>query len=216
MATWGVHIRVAEKLLKMNFDFDKEAFTVGNLGPDCNKANEDWTEFDPPQKVTHWVTEDKKIDADRFFDTYLRTNYQDKKKESFLIGYYAHLLSDIEWSKLVEHKKRTSCLYDQLNIDKDFIWEIKKDWYDLDHLYFRKNSDSFFHTSLKYLKEFPEYIEYFPKNSVINKLEYIINFYVSFEGNLDREYKYLTEDEMNLFVNRTADLISNIFIKKGF
>lgn len=41
MATWGAHIRVAENLIKMGFNLVERGFLVGNLGSDCNQANED-------------------------------------------------------------------------------------------------------------------------------------------------------------------------------
>ena len=34
MATWGLHIRIAEELLKIESSFDIEKFLVGNIGPD--------------------------------------------------------------------------------------------------------------------------------------------------------------------------------------
>ena len=39
MATWGVHIRIAEDLLKMINSLDPTSFLVGNIGPDCGKPN---------------------------------------------------------------------------------------------------------------------------------------------------------------------------------
>lgn len=84
-------------------------------------------------------------------------------------------------------------IYDKSKIDKNFIWEIKKDWYDLDHLYFRNNKESIFYKVLKYIDEFPSYLDYFPKDAISIKLKYIVEFYDTYEGELDREYKYLTE-----------------------
>ena len=117
MATWGAHIRVAENVLKQGFDFDERAFLIGNLGPDCNQANEDWTEFEPPKKITHWFNENNKIDSERFYHTYLSRSYENKEEESFLLGYYAHLISDIEWSKMFNKQKERNKL---LNKEIDF------------------------------------------------------------------------------------------------
>lgn len=215
MATWGAHIRIAENLLNLGFNLDDKAFLVGNLGPDCNQANEDWSEFEPPKKITHWFNENEKIDSEKFYNSYIIQDYEDKEKESFLIGYYAHLLSDIEWSKMMEKQNENSDIYDKLKIDKNFIWKIKEDWYDLDHLYFRKNKESIFYRVLKYIDEFPEYLEYFPKNAIVTKLKYITNFYDTFEGDLEREYKYLTEKEMDRYVDDTTKVITRIFNNRG-
>ncbi|WP_130807910.1 zinc dependent phospholipase C family protein [Senegalia massiliensis] len=209
MATWGSHIRIAEKLLDLGFDLDEKAFLIGNLGPDCNQANEDWSEFEPPKKITHWFNENGKIDSEKFYDSYLRQDYKNKEKESFLIGYYAHLLSDIEWSKMLQNQN--SNIYDKLKTDEKFIWKVKKDWYDLDHMYFKNNKESIFYRILKYVDVFPEYLEFFPENSIITKIKYIVNFYEDFEGDLDREYNYLTKKEMDSYIDSTTKAIEHIF-----
>jgi len=61
----------------------------------------------------------------------------------------------------------------------EMVEKVKDDWYDLDHLYFRKNKDSIFYTVLKNVSEFPEYLEYFPKGSIMTKINYIVDFYLS-------------------------------------
>lgn len=215
MATWGAHIRIAENLLSLGFNLDERAFLVGNLGPDCNQANEDWSEFEPPKNITHWFNENKKIDSEKFYNLYLIQGYENREKESFLIGYYTHLLSDIEWSKMMEKQKKNSDIYDNFKTDKKLIWKVKKDWYDLDHLYFKNNKESIFYRVLKYIDEFPEYLEYFPERAIVTKLKYIIKFYDTFEGNLKREYKYLTEKEMDRYVDVTTKVIVRIFNNRG-
>ena len=70
MATWGAHIRIAEAILNADSSLDEKAFLVGNIGPDCGEPYEDRSEFFPSKKVSHWINEDKKIDADKFYDKY--------------------------------------------------------------------------------------------------------------------------------------------------
>ena len=61
--------------------------------------------FDPPKKITHWV-DNGKINAQNFYNKYLSDiNVQkDADRCSFLMGYYVHLLTDIEWSKFSKEK----------------------------------------------------------------------------------------------------------------
>ena len=40
------------------------------------------------------------------------------------------------------------------------------------------------------------YLEYYSQTAIIRQIKYITNFYKSFNGNLEREYPYLTEEEL--------------------
>jgi len=214
MATWGAHMRIAENILSKHPIYDIHKFTVGNLAPDCNKPNEDWSEFDPPKKITHWIDENNKIIPEDFYQRYLGKTYDDYKLYSFLIGYYVHLLTDVEFEKALSVRME-SPEYAMLKVDKNFIWEIKKDWYDLDFKYFNDNRNNIFNNIVQYIDEFPDYLDYFPEYSIINKLEYIINFYKSENSNFNRKYKYLTELEMNNFVDNASNQIIEVLRSKG-
>ncbi len=210
MATWGLHIRIAEKLLDLGFNLDNESFLIGNIGPDCGVANEDWSAFSPPTEISHWKDDcDNSINADLFFETHVKNQNYDMHEKSFLYGYYVHLLTDIEFRRLVKTKKRTDKNYEILNEDKNFIWTIKKDWYDLDHLYFRDNQSSLFYKIFQHVKTFPDYLDYYPKGAVENKVNYITDFYLKSSDNLDRKYIYLTSEEMGNFLDETVKLISD-------
>lgn len=210
MATWGLHIRIAEGLLNRGYDFDEESFLVGNIGPDCGMPNEDWSKFEPPTEVSHWSDKGKKnIFADKFYNAYLDKEVNDRKEKSFLFGYYTHLLTDIEFKKLVSKKQKEDINYQRLKTDKKFIWTIKEDWYDLDHLYFRDNPESIFFRVFQNIKHFPDYLDYYPKGAIIQRIKYITEFYQNPSENLDREYKYLTKEEMNSFLDKTLDFIDN-------
>jgi hypothetical protein len=55
MGTWISHLRIAEKLLQFFPALDEVTFTFGNLSPDSGVPNADWTGFDPPKEVTHFL-----------------------------------------------------------------------------------------------------------------------------------------------------------------
>lgn len=215
MATWGLHMRIAEGLLKRGYDLDIEKFLIGNIGPDCGSPNEDWSAFDPPKSVSHWMDEDKNICADKFYEIHLKKVIADKKEKAFLVGYYSHLLTDIKFSELVKKKRETDDNYKRLNTDRKFIWTIKEDWYDLDHLYFRENPNSLFFTVFQKVKSFPDYLEYYPEGSISRQVKYITDFYQNPSENLDREYIYLTMKEMDDFIEKTLDYI-DLELKKKF
>ncbi len=213
MATWGLHIRIAEKVLLKNKDLDTESFLVGNIGPDCGVPNEDRSAFSPPTEISHWKTGiNKRINPDEFFCKYLEREFYDNKEKSFLLGYYSHLLTDVEFSHFFMSKKENDVNYKKLEEDKSFIWTIKKDWYDLDRLYFRENPESLFYEVFQHINTFPDYLSYFPKGAILNKVKYIRNFYLKPSENLDREYIYLTLSEMNDFLANTVEKIEEEII----
>ena len=45
MASWMVHLRVADKLFEQIENLDEQAFIMGNIAPDSGVPNEDWTVF---------------------------------------------------------------------------------------------------------------------------------------------------------------------------
>ncbi len=216
MATWGLHIRVAEKLLKRGYVLDREKFLIGNIGPDCGMPNEDWSRFNPPREISHWCDRDgRNITPERFFETYLSERVGDLGKRSFYLGYYVHLLLDIEWGKIIDRKKEKDRNYAPLREDKRFIWTIKKDWYDLDHLYFQKNRDSLFFKIFPYVERVPHYLDYYPRGAISRQIRYITDFYQNPPENLDREYIYLSEKEMDDFVVRSSAYLELVLEEKS-
>ena len=65
MATWMVHFRIAENLLKMGLLTSEKEFVVGNIGPDCGLPDEVTGEFYPAKQVTHFI-EDHKMNPNLF------------------------------------------------------------------------------------------------------------------------------------------------------
>lgn len=45
MVSWVTHLMIADKVLERFSGLDRRGFCVGNIAPDCNVENEDWTEF---------------------------------------------------------------------------------------------------------------------------------------------------------------------------
>ena len=56
MASWMVHLRIADILLDRIEGLDMNAFVLGNIAPDSGVPNEDWSVFTPPGNVTHFRT----------------------------------------------------------------------------------------------------------------------------------------------------------------
>ena len=209
MATWITHLRIAENILNKGYDLDTTAFTVGNIGPDSGVPNEDWSSFNPPKKVTHWLDASNKIDAKAFYDKYLNNTMaiQDKASYSFMLGYYVHLLTDIEWTKLMVVKNDTQLHKEGFCKDSKFIWTIKKDWYGLDFLYLKNNRKSLFFTVFKNILEVPNYLDYFPVNAFNIQVKYITDYYLGENEETIENFIYLNENEMDSFVLITTQTI---------
>lgn len=79
MATWVTHLMIADGILKRLPSLDKRGFCIGNIAPDCNVENEDWTAFTPFRKETYWIQEKRKkaADCDAFCEEYIMKHRAD-------------------------------------------------------------------------------------------------------------------------------------------
>ncbi|HKL98613.1 MAG TPA: hypothetical protein VJZ06_01740 [Mobilitalea sp.] len=64
MASWVTHLMIADNVMKQCPELDRCGFCVGNIAPDCNVENEDWTSFTPPREVNHWMSKERKVASD--------------------------------------------------------------------------------------------------------------------------------------------------------
>jgi hypothetical protein len=134
MATWIAHLRIAENLLSYGFVLAVEPFLLGNIAPDSgvSDGNGDWL---PHKNMTHW-RDANHFQPENFYNAYIAGNDLDLERLSFLIGYYAHLVADIDWIANIWQplKHDNPELADRLKTDPDFAWAIKKDWYGQDFI----------------------------------------------------------------------------------
>ena len=106
MGTWISHLRIAESLLPHFPQVDEVTFTFGNLSPDSGIPNADWSEFDPPKEVTHFLRKGQEEHAIHdlvYYQQHLAYVKPDNdiKLYSFRLGYFFHLICDIMWAKRV-------------------------------------------------------------------------------------------------------------------
>jgi len=215
MASWMVHLRIADELLKHIDNIDETAFVMGNIAPDSGVPSEDWKEYYPPKTVSHFKT---RSDDETFFDidAYCSKYFNEDlikgyslKEYSFFLGYYVHLLTDVRWAETVyadllkKHPKE--CAEDKYKL----IWSAKADWYDLDFLYLEQNPGfkafSIYENAVCYDNVF---MDLFSRDAFENRRQYICGFYHSDNhGDLHREYHYLTPEQAEDFVKTTSRMI---------
>ena len=162
MATWMVHLRIADGIMKEIPKLERQEFIMGNIAPDSGVPNEDWSVFTPNTNVSHFK-KDGEITIPLFRDKYMNKElwegYSDKEK-SFFLGYYIHLLTDVLWKEKITDPS---------------------------------------------MQRFSE---------LDNRRAYVSNFYREKHENLEREYPYLNEQEMGLFVGNTIELLTQRLLEE--
>ncbi len=102
---------IADGVLKRIPNLDRCGFCVGNIAPDCNVENEDWTAFTPPREVTHWMQSERKkaSDGDAFCMEYIlkrKATIKSAEEYAFLLGYYCHLITDAAFQAMIRDEDR--------------------------------------------------------------------------------------------------------------
>lgn len=54
MASWMVHLRIADLLMSELENVEKTEFVVGNIAPDSGVPSEDWSYYTPPKVISHF------------------------------------------------------------------------------------------------------------------------------------------------------------------
>ena len=74
MASWIVHLRIAERILENIDGLDDGKFAIGNIAPDSGIPDDNWENIDPPVAVTHFQAKDRAyfdFEDLRFYQRYL-------------------------------------------------------------------------------------------------------------------------------------------------
>ena len=80
------------------------------------------------------------------------------------------------------------------------VEKVKDDWYDLDYKYLRDHPGfRAFRVYLGCVGFRNTFMEEFSEDAMDNRRQYITDFYLQGKDNLDREFPYLKEAEMDAF-----------------
>lgn len=232
MATWVTHLIIADRVLERIPDLCRHEFCVGNIAPDCNVENEDWTSFTPSREITHWMTSGRKVaaDCDRFLHEYMeKREITSIQERDFLLGYYAHLITDAEFQRVIRDEERVKAAWDRIMEHTELrekavgmpeTWdsvkilingkERMKDIYAIEKDYLDNNPHSGYFTEILGLENFPDYIDYLPHNAIPRKIkvmEYIPQKEVS-------KYPYIgmSREEYNSFLDSATELVVNAIL----
>ena len=218
MGTWISHLRIAETLLDRLPGLDQVAFTFGCLAPDSGVPNKDWTVFDPPKEISHFLPPgggEGGVQDLLFYRQYLQPGDRNENPAiySFSLGYFVHLVSDRLWAAKIGSASR-QCYMELFISRPEFeAWNIiKEDWYGLDHLYIRDHPNCLFWQV--FLNE-PTPASPFPfvhQKAFDDQMQYIRIFYShpSPDLNLERPFPYLNETAMTRYIEETSACIIKI------
>lgn len=230
MATWITHMMVADSVLQKLPWLDRRGFCVGNIAPDCNVENEDWTAFIPSREITHWMGADRKTgsDADRYLNEYLLKRIDEissNEEYSFLLGYYSHLAADAEFQRMIRDPERVANMWNRIDADPEISARAEgmaKNWdsakiiiskkdrlreiYSIEGEYLRQNPTSGYITEILPLKDFPDYIDYLPHGAIVLKIPKMTVKEESLQP-IER-YISITPDEVKAFAADAAAIVT--------
>lgn len=226
MATWVTHLMIADRVLKQIPELCRHEFCVGNIAPDCNVENEDWTSFTPSREVTHWMSSKRKVaaDCDRFLYEYMEQKVLSSMQEDFLWGYYAHLITDAEFQRFIRDEDRIKECWvrikahselREMSIGMSETWDsVKKliitkermcDIYSLEREYLDENPTSGYLTEIIGLEAFPDYVDYLPTNAIPRKIK--VMGYMPQKKLGKYPYIAMTKEEYNWFLDSATKLV---------
>ena len=209
MASWMVHLRVADRLLDRLPEAEPTWYVVGNLGPDCGEpTNRDATQYTPPKSVTHWQTARAKHDAEAFWRAYLEGG-GDPTRRSFYLGYWTHLLTDERWVADVARPIKERFAREYAEDYPGYVRRVRQDWSDLDRLFLREHPSFRAYRLLEAVERFPNdgLLPYYSETAIERRLRAIAAAYRQPCGEVDRVYPYLSRAEMDRFVDRCAEAV---------
>lgn len=237
MATWVTHLMVADGILKRLPSLDRHGFCVGNIAPDCNVENEDWTAFTPPRAVTHFMQGERKhgSDCDVFCQEYIIKRSRDiasDEEYAFLLGYYAHLLTDAAFQAMTRNEDRVKAAWNRLQADAELrqasigmeeTWDSIKmripkqdrmrEIHTIEAEYLRDYPDSGYLTEILPLKEFPDYIDILPQGSIARKIG--VMGYLPQADDSSAKFIAISRAEYAEFVSHTIQLVEEKFAEKN-
>lgn len=206
MASWLIHLIIADGLLNRLDIKDPESFVVGNISPDCGVPVPGGN-YDPPTCVTHFSSENRKADiryAD-FYDTYLMQGGND-----FYLGYFSHLVTDYFWSHRVAIPIKRKFGIESLSKDPVLTKKIKDNWAELEMRYLADRGRPKSLDILKAVEKFPNvYFDFYGVNTIENKAKHIASLYDNVHHITD-DLSYMSSEELESFVSFCVDSIFNI------
>lgn len=217
---------IADRVTECVQGLDQRGFCVGNVAPDCNVENEDWTAFIPSREETHWMNSDRKVAADceRFWMQCVEgREFHTNEERSFYLGYYSHLVTDACFQKFIRDECRVRDMLDRIKAHPDRAERMRglpddfdavkrafskrerlRDVDAMEYAYLRDHPQSGYLTVLRKLRDFPDYMDNFPKGAIVRKMGVMAILPEPVE---DPGFVFFTREEYHRFVDETCAVI---------
>lgn len=216
MPTWVNHFRVADRFLNRLEDIDAEYFVIGTIAPDCGRLDKSCGVYKPFTGITHFTSEieySKKTDCDYDFvySEYVK-NETDIKKKSFYLAYYMHLFEDCVFARNVfapiENK------YGDFRYNEEIRKQVARERNNTDFMFLANNASPSFEI-LKQCKSFKEdYPHWYKHNEIALQMKNIVKYYSNPKYET-MEYRFISPELMDKFVELTVKLLEEDFKNKG-
>ena len=216
MATWIVHLRIADKFLDRMSERAGDDFLIGSVAPDCGWGEKDsFSGFRPPAEITHWTKSGKKneINAVEFSKEYINKDEM-WDKGAFYTGYLVHLLTDIYWGQNVCTPTRLKYKAEYEN-NPEYLLEIKKDWNGLDFVYLKDNPGFRAYKRFCDVDDIGDFLPYFEKGQLKVQCAYIKNYY---KNTIEYEMPgvYLTKERQSELVEKIYTAVVDFLTECGY
>lgn len=219
MASWIIHLRVAQILMDTLPVGDVTAFAVGNIAPDSGAPNPDGVGYTPSKDITHFqrVGEDgvKDIRPEDFVAAYLteeQVRRYTPRQYGFYLGYLSHLVTDRAWADEIVFPTRDANI-EWFRTDKqDFFAHVKRDWYDLDCVYLLHHPDFPAYRAYAEAVGFRnEFLNFFPTQVFDVRREAIVEFYRGRMSTVDEHRPmHLDPARLDAFVQGAAAQVASL------
>ena len=234
MASWMIHFRVADALLRAGLldgasENTAAAFALGNVAPDSGVPTPDG-KYVPDKNTSHFMRRFEGVPAGQNPERcdphlfarewiYPALERTDLAAVAFYLGYLSHLVTDNAWVRdfIYPAKVRFSHLRLTNGVETPegvarFYGFLKKDWYDMDFLYLRCRPDlpayGLFLNAPRFENKF---LPFFPADAFEVRRSEIEAFYRKGVAAVEERSVYISEDEAEAFLLRVADEILGDF-----
>ena len=180
MASWIIHLRVAEKIQRVFPQLSAKDFYIGSMAPDSGNIGSDGV-LVPPYHLSHWLDpQTKESHHTAFYETYAAP-CQETGGRSFYLGYYAHLLTDQLWARDIYRPRKTQYAA-ELAADPSFMNKIKRDWYVSDRLFLNEYPDYGPYALIRATKTYQApALSYYTSEMICAKIAAAVAYYESME-----------------------------------
>lgn len=235
MASWMIHFRVADALLRAGMlgdapDRIAAFFSLGNVAPDSGVPVSDGRGYVPDKATSHFMRRfegvpagenPERCDPAAFARTWLEPAPEgdDPVAAAFYLGYLCHLVTDNAWVRDFVYPAKVRFahlrLVDGVETPEGvarFYAFLKRDWYDADFLYVKKHPVPRAYALFLGAEDVENrFLPFFPAHAFALKRAEIEDFYRHGAAEAVERETYPTEDALAEFIRGVCEEIRGGF-----